>query len=472
MFSRIEKFIYKKELNENKLLVGEVSQDKKSSRIILCLFKGLLIFIASYCSVCSLLDSFNIPYNRPVIFIGFAVFSLYVSMLYLNKVIFYVFYIILFIVFTVELARYYFPANSGFQAATNIIYEAYSDYFNLPSLRESQEIVSNRYYTVTIAALFMGAFSVILLNVTISGYMNAFETMLVTFPFVEIALFIHKIPNPIYMFGLLFVYCSVLFLQLSAHSRMQVKGKHTHEFLRLKTKKQNSYAYQADIPIFIRSFLISAVVSLILVVLLVGPLNIPVPKTPGNPIRKQTEEYVKIFVQNGFSGFLDSYVSTGGLAGGKLGGVSQVRPDFQTDLNVTFVPISYETVYLKGYTGSVYLSSGWYESSENFDDLEDTREYERRAARMKEIFCRHGFNVVYDRDVTQDVGDGFFFTLGYGDLTSEQLLLDLMYYGVSSISLSTTGSLKRGVRACVSRMRDELYDVLDERMAAFDEDHR
>ena len=104
--------------------------------------------------------------------------------------------------------------------------------------------------------------------------------------------------------------------------------------------------------------------------------------------------------------------------------------------------------------------------------VEDTREYENRAHRMKEIFCRHGFHVVYDRDVTDNVGDGFFFTLGYGDMTGEQLVVELMHYGVSCICLSTTGSLKYGVRGCVSRMREELYSVLDERMAAFEEDHR
>ena len=104
--------------------------------------------------------------------------------------------------------------------------------------------------------------------------------------------------------------------------------------------------------------------------------------------------------------------------------------------------------------------------------VDDTREYERRARRMKEIFCRHGFHIVYDRDVTDKVGDGFFFTLGYAGMTGEELLLELMYYGVSSICLSTTGSHKYGVRACVSRMREELYDVLEERMAAFEADHK
>ncbi len=104
--------------------------------------------------------------------------------------------------------------------------------------------------------------------------------------------------------------------------------------------------------------------------------------------------------------------------------------------------------------------------------VEDTREYEHRAHRMKEIFCRHGFSVVYDRDVSQEVGDGFFFTLGYGNLSGEELVVELMHYGVSCISLSTTGSLRQGVRGCVSRMRDELYPVLDERMREFENDHK
>lgn len=103
--------------------------------------------------------------------------------------------------------------------------------------------------------------------------------------------------------------------------------------------------------------------------------------------------------------------------------------------------------------------------------IDDTREYERRAKKMKEIFCRHGFHIVYDKDVTMEVGDGFFFTLGYKDMTGEQLAAELVRYGISSICLTTTGSLQKGVRTCVSRMKDSLYGVLEERVTAFDEDH-
>lgn len=101
----------------------------------------------------------------------------------------------------------------------------------------------------------------------------------------------------------------------------------------------------------------------------------------------------------------------------------------------------------------------------------DTREYAIRAEKMKRIFTENGFHIVYDHDVTQQVGDGFFFTIGYGNMTGGELLKELLYYGVSSISLSTTGSEQQGVRACTSRMREDLYDTMQERMKAFHEDH-
>ena len=119
-----------------------------------------------------------------------------------------------------------------------------------------------------------------------------------------------------------------------------------------------------------------------------------------------------------------------------------------------------------GYAEMLRLSC---EGKINF--VEDTRVYEQRANKMKKIFTDNGFHVVYDYDVTQQVGDGFFFTIGYKDMSGGELLKELLYYGVSCISLSTTGSLQNGVRGCSSRMRDELYPVMEERMKAFNEDH-
>ena len=39
--------------------------------------------------------------------------------------------------------------------------------------------------------------------------------------------------------------------------------------------------------------------------------------------------------------------------------------------------------------------------------------YGERARRLKEIFLRHGFHLVYDNDLGDPVADGFYFTIGY-----------------------------------------------------------
>ena len=100
-----------------------------------------------------------------------------------------------------------------------------------------------------------------------------------------------------------------------------------------------------------------------------------------------------------------------------------------------------------------------------YNFVEATAEYGRRAARMKEILHKNGFNVVYDKDIDREIGDGFFFTIGYKGMSCAELVSEFVHYGISSISLSTTGSQREGVRACTSRMTDEMLDILDERLA-------
>lgn len=106
-----------------------------------------------------------------------------------------------------------------------------------------------------------------------------------------------------------------------------------------------------------------------------------------------------------------------------------------------------------------------------FDFVQETSEYARRSRRMKDLFEKHGFHVVYDKDIDRAISDGFFFTIGYGGMPCGELMRELLYYGISSISLSTTGSEQQGIRACCSRMSEDLYGVLDDRLRAFRLDH-
>ena len=106
------------------------------------------------------------------------------------------------------------------------------------------------------------------------------------------------------------------------------------------------------------------------------------------------------------------------------------------------------------------------------DYVANTKEYARRAKIIKEIMIRNGFHIVYNEDTDGvEVGDGFFFTFGYKDWTGEQMVNKLIYYGISAISLASTGAKREGMRGCVSCIRDEQYALLEQRLALFNRDY-
>lgn len=110
-------------------------------------------------------------------------------------------------------------------------------------------------------------------------------------------------------------------------------------------------------------------------------------------------------------------------------------------------------------------------SDGTFNFVEEIKEYGRRAKRLKKIFTDNGFTIIYNKDLNQPIADGFYFTIGYPGMTGSQLMEELIYYGVSAISLETTGSRQEGLRACTSFIKDNQYDLLEERLRLFKENH-
>ena len=108
-------------------------------------------------------------------------------------------------------------------------------------------------------------------------------------------------------------------------------------------------------------------------------------------------------------------------------------------------------------------------SDGTFDFVSEIKEYGHRAQKLKEIFTKYGFYIVYDHDLDQPIADGFYFTIAYPGMTGSELMEELIYYGISAISLSTTGSNQEGLRICTSFIKPHQYELLDERLKQFKE---
>ena len=111
-------------------------------------------------------------------------------------------------------------------------------------------------------------------------------------------------------------------------------------------------------------------------------------------------------------------------------------------------------------------------NSGEFNFREEVMVYGEKAKVMKKLFLDAGFSIVYDKDEDDPIADGFYFTFSYPGYSGVKLLNELIYYGISAISLAITGSERlEGIRACTSLVKEEQFADLEYRLKKFQEDH-
>lgn len=340
---------------------------KCSNQATICAFKGFLIFAASFGTIGSVISSFSLPCYMAVIIAILFLFSMGMAFMHYNRIVFNVCYPILFLFFTYLIFQFRYQVNSGFQAFVSIMQKQYSDYYDLSIYREVTETYTNRTMTITFAAIFIGFFFCILLNIAISEYMSLALVLLLTFPVLQLGIFIHQTPDLPYFILLLFAYFSVYLLKRSRHFLMPYRDKMKTEFKHTQTNQKSIHSYHAS-----GKMIAQITAMLFCFCFLCGLIWLPFSamnqtSMKRSKLRIKADEYMEIYVQSGLSGLFNRYEATGGISGGKLGGVSGVRPDYETDLTVTFAPFAYESLYLKAYTGSVYTGDSFLPANYDID---------------------------------------------------------------------------------------------------------
>ena len=353
--------LIKEELDAYGFSIGEPTCDAARGKVFLTLIRGLLVFLSAYGVIGGLCSSFDLPYDPLRIGVMLFLISVTIAFIYYNRFTFYAGYVLLFLAFLVLYVTAYAYINSGFQAFLNQVYSAYGDFFILPSTRETTEYITDRTVTVPAAMLFTGAGFAILLNISISAYMDIFTTFLVTFLPLQIAFYIDIIPPLPYLIMLITVYITVTVLGSSGSFKLPYRYKKGQQYLRKKTLKKDRYEYISSGTGMLQLSLLSAVgAAVFMLVMNAVFMDRFSTKYVSNGIKDRTDAYVRILAQGGISSLFNRYEAKGGLSQGRLGGISSVAPDYETDLVVRFVPTytysrkNMNPIYLKAYTGVYY----------------------------------------------------------------------------------------------------------------------
>ena len=352
------------ELERFGLTMGDFSTGNKSNRFFLCFIRACLIFMATYGTVGGVVSAIGLQYCVPIVIAALFVLAFFSAFLYYNKISFYIGYIVVFAGFIVFSISSYWYINSGYQAFVNVLYNKYSDFFALLSVREATEFVTDRYVTVSYAMIFIGWFFSILLNIAISGYMNLPATFLLTFLPLQTVFYIDMTPAVPYLVMLITVYVTVALLRRSGHFSLPYKNAKGEEFDRTRKKNRAGTEKQSHVYLSSSSGMLtiagySLLIATVFLLVVSGIFSELGSKYVSNKVKNTTDAYVKTAVQEGLTSLLNRYRATGGLAEGRLGGIGNVAPDFQTDMYVRFVPYSTGTVYLKAYTGVTYENNSF-----------------------------------------------------------------------------------------------------------------
>ncbi|MCM1272041.1 MAG: transglutaminase-like domain-containing protein [Clostridium sp.] len=334
--------------------------EQRESRLRTLLLKGVIVYLISMGSIGFYLSAFGIDYNKQLCHVAILIMSLLCAMLYYKLLVENLGYLVLLIGFIGLVAVFRRYINSGFYAIVNITVNDAAEYFQVEIQRLYQEQIEDRYLTVTCLVLFVGFVLDVFLNVYISRRMQYVTVAFVVMSLNLIPLYLVEEPEPLYVVMLMSGMVMAYIFKSGQHYSPQVSIKRNDngfiEKGKDKKKRKSELFYVSDI----KAMLQAGITGILFVLMVALGVNALKPRESfnvgyaGNKYKDITVAAMTTILLDGWQGFFGQSFDVGGMDSGRLGNVSSVRLDYQTDLIVELTPYSYGTVYLKGFVGELY----------------------------------------------------------------------------------------------------------------------
>lgn len=335
-----------------------------SCNFLLPFCRAILCYLLTVGSICGFVSCFSAEFNLYAV-LGILLFiSVMIALVRNLKTVALknICYVAFLFIFVFLIFRYNVYVNSGYHAVINLVYASLENYLDIPALIYYDEIIENSVTTITIFLIFFGTFELLLYHMWISERVHLTDILIISFGPYIVPLFINIYPDDLYVACLMTAYISLIIISFSMHVRNKQR---VYTKRNPWSKKIKGFSYGANGLTYFASIITGFIMTLciLLFISLTMPYSSYVRNQKTSVLKETVTEDVKYFVTFGLSGYFNRYRSTGGLNDGKLGGIHSVRPDYETDLTVTFVPTSYRPVYLRGFVGIEYTDRQWYNST-------------------------------------------------------------------------------------------------------------
>lgn len=364
-------------------LAGGVStrpyeESTKRDLDISIMLKALIVVFMTIGSIGSYLSAVDITYSRPLFILAVIIQAVIFSLFYRSSRLENTGALLFFLVFVVAAVLLHVIINSGFYAVVNQTIERVSFYFNTSGMRSYTERIENRYLTVTVFAITIGVVLEFFLFSNVLRRAAYIWCIILTVTLNLVMIYVQRSPAYIYTLMLVTGLALTIVIRSGGHYRL-FWGKNGY------ARTRHGITYTADAKMLTQ---IMAVTAVVVAVIVAGTGAVAGQGTfdenqAKSAMKADNEDMVKNAFMLGFDGLFNRYPTKGGLNSGKLGGVSSVTQDYQPDLQLTYVPYSQDTVYIRSFIGEKYnpVQNFWTAIKK-----EQTAGTDREAASLKDSF--------------------------------------------------------------------------------------
>lgn len=323
--------------------------------------------IINYLVITGMIGCFVVPFeiecNMYIIMFAGIIISLYVAFLYYNIWMKVIGYLLGICGFIYGIINYQWMIRGGFAYIANIIMEYLEKDMDLPIERRYSTYGFNEKTAVTMCLLFLAFGLFLLFNMVISETKGLVLILLFSFPITQFGMYFDEGLDiyyfTMYAIGIMALY----FLRNTTHYHMEYRRRKGYTKKEIKGKNRIVYDYVNDGK--------STFWILIMVAMIVTASVFSISKfveqdefkmdSGFSELKDNTREFTRQVALVGFWGMFNrNGQSPGGVSNNKLGQVSRINYDFQTDLVLKTLRVNgEEEIFIKSFNGSIYDNSYW-----------------------------------------------------------------------------------------------------------------
>ncbi len=330
---------------------------------ITSLLYGGLVFLCVFACAGAFNDTFSLGISMPLLAAWILGLSLFLSFGYRSKAGKNISGLVFLGVFVVLVLGNRAAVNSGYNAILNDMMTVLSDKLDMQAVQTYQESYTPREEAKTLFYFAVSGFLVLLINSHIHGGSSIGQVFFPTFLLAQMGIFLGMAPSGPYLALLGLYYLGLWVLHRGGHQALSLKrgAIRKHWFFK---KGRPVYTYTSNGWLALQGagwFLGGC--------LLLGMLLYPFRTALALPVSsmwqvslERARDFAAVLAEQGITGLLADRQGIGGVNGGKLGEISRVYPDFQTDILVKTAPTSTDSLNIIQNVYDTYEDNQWSKS--------------------------------------------------------------------------------------------------------------